>query len=159
MLFTRYWVQVTQIKNIRADLKQGYQTNVTGWSSKFAVDSGTTGLFLARDIFNSLLSDMGLQKAAPGEEFPSIPCSRKADNASIEFGFGANSIKIPYSALIFPRGNSKTDCVLAMGTAGNATDDGDLWSNLGRKSNYLSTEAGEPWIDFLYSWLPAWYIL
>ncbi len=131
----RYWVQVSQIHHNRPDSKQGYKSgNITGWNSKFLVDSGTTGVFLARELFDAILADMGLTSSprVKPDGFPVVSCDKKLSNASIEFGFAQGSIKVPYSALLHQNRNTKGACYLAIGSAGSTPGDGDDWSILGR---------------------------
>jgi Eukaryotic aspartyl protease len=130
---SRYWVSVTQLKHNRPDGKKGYDTGLSGWDSKWLLDSGTTGVYISDDRFDSFVADMGLTKGDPPDGFPLINCSRMADNGSIEIGFGQNSIRIPYSALIHKRSDTPGDCMMAIGPAGNSTDDGDNWNILGCK--------------------------
>jgi len=130
----RYWVRVVQVSHNRPDGKQGYKGAATGWSSKFLVDSGTTGIFIVWEILNPLLDDMGLtssQRLQP-DGFPVVNCNTKSASGSIEFTIDTGSIKVPYSDLFHQ--SSSGVCYLAIGSAGTRVGDGDEWSILGSMS-------------------------
>jgi len=98
------------------------------------LDSGTTGIYLAGEYFDGLVADLGLKKDTTNPDgFPIINCDRRADNlnASIDFTFGAGVIKVPFANLILPRSARGGDCMLTIGSAGDADSDGDVFSILG----------------------------
>jgi hypothetical protein len=95
------------------------RSDFVGNSSIYLVDSGTTGVYLPRDVVQPIMRDIGL-RWTPGS-FPSINCERQADNGSFVFSFGDRTIEVPYSAFVLE--NTPETCLfLLTSVESNAVD-------------------------------------
>jgi hypothetical protein len=70
----------------------------TGRNSTYIMDTGTTGIYLPRDVVKGITTDLKLDWKAGS--FPSISCSRATEKGFLTFTFGQHTITVPYSTLV-----------------------------------------------------------
>ena len=95
----RFWVQVSGLRHTPADgvPRPGF-TFAGGKNATYIVDTGTTGIYLPREVVGSIMTDMKLSWRPSA--FPSIACSRAKEKGSFSFAFGDRTINVPYSTLV-----------------------------------------------------------
>lgn len=96
-----FWVNVLGVTHTPADgVARPRLSFGSGRNTSYIVDTGTTGIYLPREVVSSIMSDLKLSWR-PGA-FPSIPCSRARENGTLAFEFldKWEAIKVPYSTLV-----------------------------------------------------------
>jgi hypothetical protein len=92
----RYWIQLNSI----GITKPGSSSSsaYAGSSLPIVLDTGSTLSYLPQSVVSSLATDFS---ATVTDGLLSVPCSMQSQSGSVDFTFGALTIKVPYKEFIW----------------------------------------------------------
>lgn len=83
-----------------------------GMSTPVNIESGSTICTLPTAIFNALVADFPTAVFDPSSGLYTVDCAQMAQHGTVDFVFGATTIKVPYSEIIWQ--SSTNNCVLGI---------------------------------------------
>jgi hypothetical protein len=104
-LLTQAWIHYRNwitVNSVTSKLRNGTITPTFEFkddNSTFLLDSATTGIYVDHDTAMEIMRGVPITNFVPGK-FPDIRCSAKFDTGELIFGFGNNTIHVPYASLV-----------------------------------------------------------
>ncbi len=106
----RYWIQMTSV----ALATSGTSKTYAGGNMPVVLDSGSSLSYLPMSLVSAIASDFG-GKYDSSSGFYIVPCTQGGKGGSVDFAFGAVTIKVPFHEFIW-NADDQT-CVLGAGAS------------------------------------------